>query len=717
MSARSLQDLAPRRSPLLLQGRGPTLLEAQRWSGSLAAAFAFLGCAVSGELGAVLLVVFPLALVGAHLLGDRAYGKADWAWTFFLAGALFVFGALVVEGRLDIVLGATEFVELLCIHRLWHRRTERDELLLLLLSLLLLSAGAALSAELTYGFAFLAFSVTATWALALTHVRFEIEAGRGPSGSAVLLQSRRIATPRLLGALAALSMMGLVGAAVIFFTFPRVTIGGLRRPSRGTPVAGLNDRIDLSQHGTVADDPRVVLRARLDPPPGRNLLDLHWRARALELWTGTGWQAARAATHPPRLRPPPGARDRARAPKLLTADLEAVAGFSEGVILTPGEWPQSVEFRRPLSASGVQPQVIQNGAGDLFYQPVEIGDLHYLVHAWQPVLPREQLVGRGQDYPESVAPDLAVPERLDARVAALARQLGGGKDPFDAAVAVEAWLSTRLSYTRELAGAVQDPIADFLFQRKKGHCELFSSSMVLMLRSLGIAARNVTGYYGGTLTNAGYYAVRAGDAHSWVEVYFPGVGFVQFDPTPAGDRGGQLDTLWARAVLLWDALQERWRVLIVDYDLLSQMQTAQRAAALMKEAGRRLSGKAGAAPRLRLALTLVFALAAAGLLVWALRRVRFARRPGARLLEQDRKRALQLWRQARARLRRAGIEVEPATTAHEVARKTPAAAEVALAYLAARWGGSELSADRARALLRGLDQKLAAATAGPSPEA
>jgi hypothetical protein len=236
--------------------------------------------------------------------------------------------------------------------------------------------------------------------------------------------------------------------------------------------------------------------------------------------------------------------------------------------------------------------------------------------------------------------------------------------------------------------------------------------MVLMLRSLGIPARNVTGYYGGKLTRAGYYAVRAGDAHSWVEVFFPGVGFVHFDPTPAGDRGSQLDTLWSRAVLLWDMLQQRWRAFIVDYDLLSQQQAMQRIGALMSEAGKRLSGKAGGAPRLRVALLFALALLLATLLALAVRRVRFARTPvrGPRRLEADRKRALQLWRRARAQLRSAGIELKPATTAHEAARlaQVPAAQDLAEAYLAARWGGAELPAERARTLLRNLGIALAA---------
>ena len=706
--------------------KGLTLLSAQRWAGTLAALFAFVGCAVSGELGAASLILFPVALVVAHRWGDRFYGRADWAWTTLIIAAFLVYAALVVSGRLDIVLAAAEFVELLCIHRLLHRRTERDEHLLLLLALLLLCAGAALSAELIYGFAFLAFSVTATWAMALTHVRFEIEAGRGAAGSAVLLQSRRIATPALLGALAALSMMGLVGAAVIFFTFPRVTIGGMRRSSHGAPAAGLGDRVDLARHGTIADDPRVVLRVRLDPPSTRPSLDLHWRARAFEIWTGHGWQAdggkLSSAIRLPRVPRLPGAPS---APS-VSADLEAVAGFTEGVILTPGEWPLSIEFLRPLGVKDVHAQLFQLPSGDLLYRPVEIGDLHYKVSADLEQLPAALLRGRGQKYSPRLAADLAVPDNLDPRLIALAEKLGGGKDPFEAANAIETWLSTRLAYTRELAGEVPDPIADFVFARKKGHCELFSSTMVLMLRSLGIPARNVTGYYGGQLTSAGYYAVRAGDAHSWVEVYFPGVGFVQFDPTPATERGSQLDTVWSRLVLVWDTLQQRWRAFVVDYDLLAQAQAVKRIGALMTEAGRRLSGKAGAAPRLKAALTGVVALSGAALLVFALRRVRFRRKRGVvgPRLDADRKRALQLWQKARGTLRRAGVELSPATTAHEAAlrARVPAARELVEAYLAARWGGAELPADRSRALLRKLSDELSAPgfgpdARGPTPEA
>jgi transglutaminase-like putative cysteine protease len=697
--------------------RGPTLLQAQQAAGTLTATFAFAACAVSGELGPALVALFPLALAGSLFFAHRLQGKAEWAWTALLGGALLFFAAQVGAGQLDIVLGAARFAELLCIHRFWHRRSERDELLLLLLSLLLLCAGAALAAEVSFGFAFLGFAVSGTWAMALTHLRFEIEAGRGPAGSAALLNSRRVATPALLGGLAALATLGIAGAAVVFFIFPRMTIGGMRRASRASPVAGLGDRVDLSRAGTVADDPRVALRVRLDPPPPGEPRDLgmHWRARSLSRWTGQGWQAQEGGIIPATRLPP---RPRlGRPPVLLSADVEVVGTFADGVVFTPEGWPLSVDFRRPGPARPAPQRLYRNAAGDLFYQPVDGNDLRYVVAVDREVPDLGALRGRGQRYAAWLAPDLAVPPELDARVGALARRLGEGKDPADAAAAIERWLAAALRYTRELPGEVQDPIVDFLFVRRAGHCELFSSAMVLMLRVLGIPARNVTGYFGGRSTDAGYYAVRAGDAHSWVEAYFPEVGFVRFDPTPPSARGSIQESAWARMVLFWDALEQRWRALVVEYDLISQAQAVRRMGQLLSETGRRLSGKSGAAGRLRLVAGTLLVLLLAGALGWAVQRLRQRGRPGRQAaLTADQRRALRLWRAARARLRRAGIPASPGTTPGELARKAPGAGELAAAYARARWGGARLSGREAHSLLRGLDAWLRDRVA-PDPSA
>ena len=78
-----------------------------------------------------------------------------------------------------------------------------------------------------------------------------------------------------------------------------------------------------------------------------------------------------------------------------------------------------------------------------------------------------------------------------------------------------------------------DPIAYFLFERKRGHCEYFASSMAVMLRAVGIPSRVVTGFRGGEFNDlTGSYIIRARDAHAWVEAYIPEPGMARLRSDP-----------------------------------------------------------------------------------------------------------------------------------------------------------------------------------------
>ena len=160
---------------------------------------------------------------------------------------------------------------------------------------------------------------------------------------------------------------------------------------------------------------------------------------------------------------------------------------------------------------------------------------------------------------------------LDRRIAKLAEEITAqAPSNYDKAVALEQYLSTHFGYTLQLPRTLpQDPLANFLFVRKTGHCEYFASSMAVMLRSLRIPSRMVTGFHGGEFNDlTGQYVVRASDAHSWVEAYFPGSGWISFDPTPAGSlptRGG-----WSRMRLYADAAASFWREWIINYDVSHQ---------------------------------------------------------------------------------------------------------------------------------------------------
>ena len=137
-------------------------------------------------------------------------------------------------------------------------------------------------------------------------------------------------------------------------------------------------------------------------------------------------------------------------------------------------------------------------------------------------------------------------------------------------MAIEQYLATHFGYTLEMSRSLPaDPLANFLFERKAGHCEYFASSMAVMLRSLGIPSRIVTGFRGGEFNDlTGQYLVRASDAHSWVEAYFSGSGWISFDPTPVGSLPSR--TGWSRMQLYVDAAASFWREWIINYDVSHQ---------------------------------------------------------------------------------------------------------------------------------------------------
>jgi hypothetical protein len=159
-------------------------------------------------------------------------------------------------------------------------------------------------------------------------------------------------------------------------------------------------------------------------------------------------------------------------------------------------------------------------------------------------------------------------------------------------------LKSHYGYTLQLPRRpVADPLANFLFERKQGHCEYFASSMAVMLRTLHIPSRVVNGFTNSDFNDlTGNYVVRARSAHAWVEVYFSGYGWITFDPTPSGAVGAPQG--WGRATLYLDAAASFWREWVISYDSAHQYVLGQSA----------LSGTRGGVGRAR---------------VWA--RVRYAR--------------------------------------------------------------------------------------------
>ncbi|MGH9760918.1 MAG: DUF4129 domain-containing transglutaminase family protein, partial [Blastocatellia bacterium] len=159
---------------------------------------------------------------------------------------------------------------------------------------------------------------------------------------------------------------------------------------------------------------------------------------------------------------------------------------------------------------------------------------------------------------------------LDQRIARLAHQIADGyKSPYEKAKAVERYLKTSYKYSLDVKPTEGDPLAEFLFDTKAGFCEYFATAMAIMLRTLDIPTRVVNGFQMGEYNEiSDFYTVRERDAHSWVEVYFPGnSAWVEFDPTPsAGINDYSNGGLAARIRQLMDSAEAFWMDYVVTLD-------------------------------------------------------------------------------------------------------------------------------------------------------
>ncbi len=159
----------------------------------------------------------------------------------------------------------------------------------------------------------------------------------------------------------------------------------------------------------------------------------------------------------------------------------------------------------------------------------------YTAASWLPTHSPTLLRAAGTNYPPEITQTyLTLPNTLPARVKNLAFKLTVAEPtPYDKAVALESYLRT---FPYNLNVATPPPnkdVADFfLFDLKEGYCDYYATSMVVMARAIGLPARFVIGYASGTYNaQRAEYRITEADAHSWAQIYFPGIGWVNFEPT------------------------------------------------------------------------------------------------------------------------------------------------------------------------------------------
>lgn len=261
----------------------------------------------------------------------------------------------------------------------------------------------------------------------------------------------------------------------------------------------------------------------------------YWRSTVYDQYVGAGWVTSAIV-------PQTIAADTPLIPGLLTGyrlvhlDVEMVE--TEGRLFWSGtlfsvDTPFTANWRvRPPSDLFADQQALLQA--DLFAALTDAGT--YQAETYVPTPTVNALRAAPADYPEQIRLYyLPLPRSVPERVLDLASDITRGlTTPYDKAKAIESYLRTNYPYDLAVPAPPADrDVADyFLFDLKKGYCDYYATSMVVLARASGLPARFVSGYAPGSYDapNA-QYIIRELNAHSWAEVYFPQIGWVEFEPT------------------------------------------------------------------------------------------------------------------------------------------------------------------------------------------
>ncbi len=521
---------------------------------------AFAALALTGRLDAPAIVIFTTGLsVSVYRtlkglpepLSPRGAFILSCLYIVFFVVDMMVLSASFIPASIHLVL-------FLQVAKLYEKKTDRDYLYLIVLSFLQILAASALTIDISFVVMLFLFLV----ALISTLMSFDM-----------YRSERKCAPERIAGPLGGMSLWAavwmVVTGVVLFLVIPRVGTGYFTRAAtQSLLISGFADSVQLGEIGQVKLSSAVVMHARRRS--GTPFAVLKWRGVALDRFDGHNWTRT----------------DRKR--RVVRSSLEG--DFWLNPVEHRGDVVHYELLLEPLATNTLfGPYQVRSVSGRLQAVEYDSDDSIYLrvpsarrtQYEVLSEIPKSSAEKKGSDgateepIPPSISPRyLQLPRDLDPRITDLARTITSkGSSTFDKASLVEAYLKRNYKYTLDLSWAPgPQPVTTFLFDAKTGHCEYFASAMAILLRAAGIPTRLVNGFLMGEYNPVGGdYIIRESDAHSWVEVYVPGRGWTEFDPTPPDPNHREMSLALQLSHYI-DAVELFWNSYIIVYDTGSQLQ-------------------------------------------------------------------------------------------------------------------------------------------------
>ncbi len=451
------------------------------------------------------------------------------------------------------------FIGYLVVIRLFELETARDQKLALLLTFFEISASSLLIVSIIYLIILISWLVSCLFSLTLIIIARDSQKPLSGLSS-------------LFGLIFSASIFSLVLGIFLFFLLPRLGFS-LIRFSISTKKAwsGYAEQIKLGDVNRILTNRRVVMRVKLlnqsAPVP-----QIKWRIKALTHYENNLWSGEQRIK---RILPN-------KYNQLLTIDETPPSGkeIEQEIYLEPGIGPDlpagGYVFACQIPFKFKKIYLYFDHYISLPYAPFE--GCHYLVYSVIPNFTPAQINQSLEHfrnyllrfYKSYYQKYLELPSD-SSQVCRLAKEIAGNApDDYSKIQRIKEYLEKNYIYSLKNLPTGKDALKDFLFKSKKGNCEFFATSAVLMLRCLDIPSRLALGFVSGEWNQSQhYYLVRQSDAHTWAEVILPGLGFLEIDPTPAQSRRQGRMSGWIFQFI--DPIIFYWNRWIVDFSIQDQL--------------------------------------------------------------------------------------------------------------------------------------------------